>query len=169
MFVCTAFCSVSPKKNTIPIFSLSNVYQNYDDCTDGNSVYCILGDTWHKIIRVLCTIASSSALKQFNRESIGLQHISIYSDQTFSFIHSCLHGNLCLQVHAKMFMQMRTGMTLSVTSCTIFSLSPVSPRFFPVLSLAIFFARAPPSKRLEQGESELTFQKIRLFLSSKFP
>ena len=35
---------------------------------------------------------------------------------------------------------------------------PSLPSFFPVLSLAIFFARAPPSKRLEQGESELNFQ-----------
>ena len=29
--------------------------------------------------------------------------------------------------------------------------SPVSPRFFPSLSLALFFARAPLSERLEQA------------------
>ena len=28
---------------------------------------------------------------------------------------------------------------------------PVSPRFFPALSLALFFARAPLSERLEQA------------------
>ena len=31
------------------------------------------------------------------------------------------------------------------------SSSPVSPRFFPALSLALFFARAPLSERLEQA------------------
>ena len=31
------------------------------------------------------------------------------------------------------------------------SSSPVSPRFFPALSLALFFARAPLSQRLEQA------------------
>ena len=30
--------------------------------------------------------------------------------------------------------------------------SPVSPRFFPALSLAFFFARALPSERLEQAK-----------------
>ena len=29
---------------------------------------------------------------------------------------------------------------------------PVSPRFFPALSLALFFARAPLSERLEQAK-----------------
>ena len=32
-----------------------------------------------------------------------------------------------------------------------FSSPPVSPRFFPALSLALFFARAPLSERLEQA------------------
>ena len=31
--------------------------------------------------------------------------------------------------------------------------SPVSPRFFPALSLDVFFARAPLSERLEQATS----------------
>ena len=34
--------------------------------------------------------------------------------------------------------------------------SPVSPRFFPALSLAFFFARAPLSERLEQAMEFLT-------------
>ena len=33
---------------------------------------------------------------------------------------------------------------------------PVSPRFFPALSLAFFFARAPLSERLEQAMEFLT-------------
>ena len=33
------------------------------------------------------------------------------------------------------------------------SSSPVSPRFFPALSLAFFFAHAPLSERLEQAMS----------------
>ena len=37
------------------------------------------------------------------------------------------------------------------------SSSLVSPRFFPALSLALFFARAPLSERLEQAKMKLTF------------
>ena len=36
------------------------------------------------------------------------------------------------------------------------SSSPVSPRFFPALSLALFFARAPLSERLQQAIHDST-------------
>ena len=36
------------------------------------------------------------------------------------------------------------------------SSSPVSPRFFPALSLALFFARAPLSERLQQSMHDST-------------
>jgi len=42
--------------------------------------------------------------------------------------------------------------------------SPVSPRFFPALSLATFFARAPLSERLEQARPHWSTNQIDSFI-----